>query len=64
MAALPSDMKVTPWFSAVTEPPVRVGYYEFKDALTGRIELTYWDGDEWCNIGALFEKDRWRGLLK
>jgi len=68
MATLLSDMQRTPWFSAATEPPVRAGYYEFNDALTGRITSVYWDGSQWLRKWdnrpfTLFGKDRWRGLV-
>lgn len=58
--------KMTKWFNARTQPPVREGWYEFEFherlGSRGEIRRHYWTGREWFN-GA-YSDERWRGLAE
>jgi hypothetical protein len=60
--------KLTPWFSARTQPPVRVGWYDFYDCLWGQFVRAMWTGKYWVWEGGsrvnTYAYDKWRGILK
>ena len=63
-------MKRTRWFCAMKHKPVRVGFYEFYDALWRTFCMAHWDGESWTTDGdricpwGICDGDRWRGLLE
>jgi hypothetical protein len=72
-----ADPALSPWFCALTHPPVRPGWYQTRNAPTGpdtRIAVRrYWDGMHWSNIGCgkrpsafgtWTEFNQWRGVLR
>jgi hypothetical protein len=62
-------MKRTPWFDAMKDKPVRVGWYEFKfmgwPRVTGRLQ---WNGLNWLGSTGwpfyVLPGDKWRGLAE
>lgn len=61
------DEKRTPWFNAIKEPPVRIGWYEFYDSLWGAVFCMYWNGKNFCGAvgrssASVYSGDKWRGL--
>lgn len=67
---------MTPWFCALTHPPVRVGWYECRNssdiADTAFRFLRYWNGTNWLlngprtrrvAFGTWTAKNQWRGLF-
>lgn len=63
-------LKLTPWFCAATQPPVRAGWYEYKFAPESQVHRRYFSEQEWhffCSNRRGFKPyrgDRWRGVLK
>ena len=63
-------MKFSPWFSC-DNPPVRSGYYDVHDCITGYIRRMYYDTEkrEWKQFSNSVEqvvfvfRDRWRGMM-
>ena len=65
-------MTLTPWFCAVTQPPVRPGWYDviFSHERRHTGKRARWDGKGWRTNSGVREYfwfshhgDRWRGLL-
>lgn len=64
-------MKLTPWFCAVTQPPVRPGWYDVRYAGNRREHPArfWWTGQSWRDAPRGqwpffgMEGDLWRGLL-
>lgn len=60
--------KLTPWFKATTQKPVRVGWYDFYDGLWGKHIRVMWNGKYWVldngNRITLYSCDKWRGIMR
>lgn len=63
---------LSPWFIAVKQPPVRVGWYRCRNARDEFESMRYWNGRCWTRngprtarvgFGAWTFENEWRGLL-
>jgi hypothetical protein len=61
------QVKLTPWFNAATQKPVRRGWYDFHDGLWGGRVRAMWNGTYWTWTGGSrvepYRCDKWRGIL-
>lgn len=65
-------MKLSPWWDAVTQPPVHVGWYEIRFKQSNERGIRHWwDGHVWrvSPSGSALKffgacGDQWRGVLR
>lgn len=64
-------MKLSPWWDAIRQPPVHVGWYDVMFSHQRRFTgyRSYWDGNGWkSKHGQYFwfshTGDKWRGVLR